>query len=185
MITQSQLRDVIGATVYDRDEDKIGEVGQVYYDDDTNEPKWITVAVGLFGIRETFVPLQGADLGGDRVTVDYDKATVKGAPRGDEADHLTADEEASLCRHYGLDPAGGHGAGNAAADLDTQPIDRSRPNTKDDRPQRCDDRTAADEPMPTTAEAMTHSGERLRVGTPTRSVGQPRPGMHVATDPQP
>jgi len=134
VITQSQLRDVIGATVYDRDGEKIGEVGQVYYADDTNEPKWITVATGLFGLRETFVPLQGADLGGDRVTVNYDKATVEEAPRGDESDHLTADEEASLDRYYGLDPAACHGAGTAAADLDTQPIDRSRLDTEDDRP---------------------------------------------------
>ena len=116
MITQSQLRDVIGATVYDRDGDKIGQVGQVYYGDDANEPKWITVATGLLGIRETFVPLQGAELGGDRVAVNYAKATVEEAPHVGDDDHLTADDEASLCRHYGLDPAGSNGAGSAAAD---------------------------------------------------------------------
>jgi hypothetical protein len=135
VITQSQLHDVIGATAYDRNADKIGQVGQVYYDDDNNEPKWITVAAGLFGIRETFVPLHGADLGGDRVTVNYDKATVRNAPHVGEDDHLTADEEASLCRHYGLDPAGSHGAGNAAADPDTQPIDKFRIDTGGNRTQ--------------------------------------------------
>jgi hypothetical protein len=144
VITQSQLHDVIGATAYDRAGDEIGQVGQVYYDDDTNEPKWITVATGLFGIRETFVPLQGANLGGDRVTVNYTKATVKGAPHVED-DHLTADEEASLYRHYGLNPAGGHGAGNAAADLDTQPIAKHGIDTEGSR-HSGDERSAADKP---------------------------------------
>ena len=132
MITQSQLHDAIGATAYDRDGDEIGQVGQVYYDDHTNEPKWITVATGWLGIRETFVPLDGADLDGNRVTVNYVKAVVKAAPRAAD-DHLTPEEEASLYRHYGLDPGDGHGAGNAAADLDTQPIDKYRIDTEGDR----------------------------------------------------
>ena len=33
MITQDQLRNMVGAAVYDRDGDKIGKVGQLYYDD--------------------------------------------------------------------------------------------------------------------------------------------------------
>ena len=44
MITQDQLRNVVGATAYDPSGDKIGEIGQVYYDDDTDQPKWVTVA---------------------------------------------------------------------------------------------------------------------------------------------
>ena len=59
MITQTQLRDVIGSTAYDRDGDKIGTIGHVYYDDDTDQPKWLTVNTGFFGTNENFVPLQG------------------------------------------------------------------------------------------------------------------------------
>ena len=62
MITQDQLRTVVGATAYDRDGDKIGKIGQVYYDDETGQPTWVTVNTGLFGTNETFVPLQGAEL---------------------------------------------------------------------------------------------------------------------------
>ena len=36
MITQDQLRNVVGATAYNRDGDKIGKVGQLYYDDATD-----------------------------------------------------------------------------------------------------------------------------------------------------
>ena len=43
MITNEQLRDVVGATAYDSSGDKIGKVGNVYYDDDNEQPKWLTV----------------------------------------------------------------------------------------------------------------------------------------------
>ena len=74
MITQDQLRNVVGATAYDPSRDKIGKTGQVYYGDNTDQPKWVTVATGLFGTNESFVPVQGAEVAGDRVTLAYDTA---------------------------------------------------------------------------------------------------------------
>lgn len=74
MISQDQLGRLVGQVAYDRDGDRIGKVGAVYYDDATNEPSWLTVQTGFFGTKETFVPVQGADVSGDRVTVAYDKA---------------------------------------------------------------------------------------------------------------
>ena len=44
MITvRSSYDQLTGATAYDRDGDKIGKIGQVYYDDATDQPTWITV----------------------------------------------------------------------------------------------------------------------------------------------
>src|SRR6478672_6046040 len=63
--SQAPLRQLTGATAYDRDGDKLGRIGQVYFDDNTDQPKWITVNTGLFGMGESFVPLQGAQFGGD------------------------------------------------------------------------------------------------------------------------
>ena len=57
MTSQEQRRDLRGATAYDSDGDKLGEIGQVYLDDNTDQPKWITVNTGLFGMNESFVPL--------------------------------------------------------------------------------------------------------------------------------
>jgi uncharacterized protein YrrD len=91
MITQDHLRNVIGATAYDRDGDKIGKIGHVYYDDNTDQPKWVTVNTGFFGTSENFVPVQGADLGGDRVTLAYDKSTIKDAPNVSEDGHLSVE----------------------------------------------------------------------------------------------
>ena len=59
MITQDQLRDVDRRDRLRPDGDKIGKVGQVYYDDDTDQPKWVTVNTGFFGTNESFVPVSG------------------------------------------------------------------------------------------------------------------------------
>src|SRR3954462_3735511 len=100
---QEQLGELTGATAYDRDGDKLGRIEQVYFDDNTDQPKWITVNTGLFGMGDSFVPLQGAQFDGDRVTLAYNKATIKDAPNVDGERHLDADEERQLYRHYGLD----------------------------------------------------------------------------------
>jgi hypothetical protein len=72
MITRNDLRHLLGAAAHDPSGNKIGKVGQVYYDDDTDQPKWITVHTGLFGTNESFVPLQGAQVQHGIVTVGYD-----------------------------------------------------------------------------------------------------------------
>ena len=102
MITQDQQGDVVGATAYDRDGDKIGKVGQLYFDDATDQPTWVTVNTGFFGTHESFVPVSGAEFTGDRVTVAYDKAKVKDAPTIAEDGHLSPQEEQQLYRYYGV-----------------------------------------------------------------------------------
>jgi sporulation protein YlmC with PRC-barrel domain len=103
MTSGNELRDLVGSTAYDRSGEKIGKVGQVYVDDDTGQPTWVTVQTGLFGTCESFVPVEGAELGAERITVAYDKATVKDAPYICEDTHLSPQEEEQLCRHYGVE----------------------------------------------------------------------------------
>ena len=69
MISENQVQSLIGATAYDPSGDKIGKIGQIYYDDDSGQPRWATVSTGLFDTDETFVPVQDAELSGDRVTL--------------------------------------------------------------------------------------------------------------------
>ena len=180
MITQDQLRNVIGSTAYDRDGDKIGKVGQVYYDDDTDQPRWITVNTGFFGTSESFVPVQGAEVTGDRVTVSYDKATVKDAPNIAEDGHLTPEEEQRLYQHYGVEygtTAGQVGGQYAAGDR----RDADGDGVFDDK-----ERTAVgyDTSGPTTDDAMTRSEERLRVGTEAQEIGRARLRKHIVTEQQ-
>ncbi|WP_406491916.1 PRC and DUF2382 domain-containing protein [Streptomyces sp. NBC_00846] len=91
-----------GLTVYDTAGEKIGSVGRVYIDDNTGRPDWITVKTGLFGMKESFVPLAGARRVGSDLHITHPKDRVKEAPRVDADAHLSVAEEEELYRHYGL-----------------------------------------------------------------------------------
>jgi sporulation protein YlmC with PRC-barrel domain len=104
MIDQGSVPSLMGSTVRDSSGDKIGKVGQVYLDDTTGQPEWITVRTGLFGTRESFVPLAAARVEGDGLVVDVAKERVTGAPQIDEDGHLSEEQEAELYSYYGVSP---------------------------------------------------------------------------------
>ena len=166
--SQEQLRQLTGATAYDRDGDKLGRIGQVYFDDNTDQPKWITVNTGLFGMGESFVPLQGAEFGGDRVTLAYDKATIKDAPNVDGERHLDVEEEQQLYRHYGLDYGGGF-SGERTGRHERRDENAAGVVGDDTRRDLSDRTEGYDTSGPTTDTAMTRSEEHLRAGTETRT----------------
>jgi uncharacterized protein (TIGR02271 family) len=211
MTTQDQLRTLVGTTAYDQSGDKIGKIGAVYYDDNTDQPKWVTVHTGLFGTNETFVPIQGADFSGDRVTLAYEKAQVKDAPNISEDGHLTPQEEEQLYRYYGLGYDTGYGethetgqaASFVAGSADT--ADRGRhaagvggagyselgthERTRTDRdgdgvPDVAERAVGHDTSGPNTDSAMTRSEEQLRVGSETHEAGRVRLRKHVVTERQ-
>ncbi|NGP04842.1 PRC-barrel domain containing protein [Rhodococcus sp. 14C212] len=100
MINNSDIDALVGATVYGPGGDKLGKVGEVYLDNRTGNPAWITVVTGLFGTRRHFVPIDVADLDGKDVRLPFDKDTVTGAPNIDEDGRLTPEEETQLYRYY-------------------------------------------------------------------------------------
>lgn len=106
-----------GLHVVDQDGVKVGTVQQVYRDDATNDPEWITVRTGLFGMKETFIPLAGARRTGDELRVPHTKDTIKQAPRIDADGHLDPSEEERLYQHYGLSRPGSGRLGGGSADL--------------------------------------------------------------------
>jgi uncharacterized protein (TIGR02271 family) len=168
-LTSEQLATIANGDVIDADGDKIGGVGQIYLDDQTEEPNWVTVKTGLFGTSESFVPLSGASLSGSDVVVTYDKDTVKDAPRVAADGHLTPDEEGSLYAYYGLGGSDDRGAvynRDAGYDQDTD----------------AEATVGRDTSGPTTDDAMTLSEERLRVGTQTREAGRARLRKYVVTE---
>ncbi len=79
-----RARQLFGAEVVDADGAKVGTVTEVFLDDDTDQPKWVSIRTGWFGTNESLVPLQGAQFGDGRIRVQYDKSTIKAAPRSDE-----------------------------------------------------------------------------------------------------
>jgi sporulation protein YlmC with PRC-barrel domain len=89
------------ADVVDPDGDKIGSLKQIYVDDETGQPSWLAIKTGLFGLKETFVPVSAAVVSGDRILVSYAKNVVKDAPNIDPDGHMSVLDERALYDHYG------------------------------------------------------------------------------------
>jgi len=184
MISQEQLRDIEGATVYGNGE-KVGKAGQIFLDDTTSTPEWVTVNTGMFKGRETFVPLAQADLRDGDLQVPFDKETIKGAPTVDvDNGHLNPDEEAELYRHYGLTAPGADSVTNTGQDSDLNDSPRSTGErawadgdvTDEDRDARRDNSGLDGD------DAMTRSEERLNVGTERQETGRARLRKYVVTE---
>lgn len=98
--TNANIDALYDRTVVDQSGDKIGEIGQVYLDDASGQPAWVTVKTGLFGRNETFVPFKGLETSGDEIRAPYTKDKVKDAPNVDPDGHLSEDETDELYRYY-------------------------------------------------------------------------------------
>jgi uncharacterized protein (TIGR02271 family) len=172
-----------GRNLIDRDGDKVGSIENVYLDDETGQPEWLTVKTGLFGTRETFVPTAEARAEGDDVRVPYEKAHVKDAPNVDADGALSQEEESQLYRHYGLGyserasdsglaeqgAAGVGGVTGAGAEI------RDGAATGGGT-------VGEDVSGPETDNAMTRSEEEVAVGTRSREAGRVRLRKYVVTE---
>jgi uncharacterized protein (TIGR02271 family) len=180
MIDHNSVTAMSGATVRDSAGDKVGKVSQVYLDDQTGQPEWVTVRTGLFGGTESFVPLAGADLQGDELVVTTSKDTVSGAPQVDEDGHLSEQDEAELYRYYGLpDPSTAGYQADASSTGTRQGSPEARPGLSG-----TDGVAGRDTSGPTTDDAMTRSEERLVGGTQQVETGKVRLRKHVVTETQ-
>ncbi|WP_131104068.1 DUF2382 domain-containing protein [Ornithinimicrobium sufpigmenti] len=99
-VSQEQINELYSAQVVTQDGEKLGGVGQVYLDDHTGEPSWISVKTGWFGTNESLVPLDGADLTEGTVRVVPTKDVIKDAPNVDADAHLSAEDQDALFRYY-------------------------------------------------------------------------------------
>ena len=155
MIDTQHIDRIEGSTAYDAAGEKVGRVGQLYLDDQTGEPSWVTVSTGLLGTGETFVPLEGASFDGDNLRLSYSKDTIKHAPDFGADEHLEATQEQELYRYYGLGDAHATGTGTGTA---APPATQSYADTQLGQPASSTQDEAA----------VTLSEERLRVGTQAR-----------------
>jgi len=186
MIGTDTIGRVIGQDVYDESGQKIGSASEVYLDDETGQPEWLTVKTGLFGTKESFVPIRDADLTNDGVRVPVSKDRVKDAPKIDTDGHLSPQEEEELYRYYGL--GGGTTTGiDTTTGFDTTTGTESTTGmatTGVTTGESFDDRGAVghDTSGPTTDNAMTRSEERLNVGTRQTEAGRARLRKYVVTE---
>ena len=101
MISENNIASLVGSNVTDPENNKIGTVGQVYVDPGTGRPNWATVKTGLFGTKQSFVPLDEADVVGGDLRVPFSKDAVKDAPRVEDDAELSDAEEEELYAYYG------------------------------------------------------------------------------------
>lgn len=160
MTAVSQARELIGRAVVDSDGAKIGKVGQVYVNDQSGEPEWITVATGMFGRNETFIPLHGAGVSKD---------VVNDAPHVDPDGHTDEDEQRQLYDYY----AGHLGPG-------AQPSQTGAPDADADAGAPAPD--VPNVPDASTDAAMTRSEEQLQVDTERVETGRARLRKYVVTE---
>ena len=185
MITQNDIQRISGTDVYTNDGDKIGSAGQVYLDDQTGAPEWVTVRTGLFGTKESFVPLDKADFTGDRIVVPFGKDQVKSAPQIDADGNLSPAEEDELYTYYGLSSTGGRLNSTDAGYTDSSYTDTT--GTRATGTGEVADTSYGaghDTSGPSTDNAMTRSEERLVAGTRTEEAGKARLRKYVVTEQQ-
>ena len=149
------------SVVVGTDGSEIGRVGQVYTDNDTGQPSWVTVKTGWFGTNESFVPLNAATIEDGTIRVPYDKDMIKGAPNYDAGEPLSEIDEHDLYSYYGI------GEGTRTT---TRPVD-------------------TDVEIPAQGKAgngeyLTRSEEQLHVGTETVQTGRARLRKFVVTENQ-
>lgn len=188
MLTKEEAQQLIGCDVYGTGGEKIGRMGQVYLDDQTDQPEFATVNTGLFGMNESFVPLTQAQPSGEGLTVPFSKDQVKEAPSvSPDAGHLSLDDEASLYQYYDL-PYGGIASGVAGGDAagvvsgdaggvtDEAAADWSPTGTAEQGG------PGQDVSGPNTDDAMTRSEERLDVGVRREESGRVRLRKYIETE---
>jgi uncharacterized protein (TIGR02271 family) len=159
MTTQMQALQWRGSDAVDRDGNKIGTIDQIYLDNETNQPEWVTVRTGMLGRRTSFVPVTGASMEGGVVHLPYERTQIEQAPNIDPEANLSPEEETNLYRHYGLD---------YGSELSSGVSDRGA--------------VGHDTSGPTTDEAMTRSEEELRIATTRREAGRARLRKWVETE---
>ncbi|BFL74136.1 PRC and DUF2382 domain-containing protein [Corynebacterium pseudogenitalium] len=99
------IKDLFNATAYDKNGEKLGDVNEVFVDDQSGQPTFVEVNHGLFGMNSSLVPLRGHDFSGDDLKLGSSKDRIKDAPDFDSDKPLTPEAQSDIFKHYGLDNA--------------------------------------------------------------------------------
>lgn len=102
MTNLNRIEDLANATAYDVNGDKVGSVQDVYVNDTSGQPDFISVNHGLFGTGTSIVPLRGHSLRDGDLHLAFPKDRIEDAPDLDDNGHLTTNDQDALYRHYAL-----------------------------------------------------------------------------------
>ena len=158
------------ASIVDASGDTLGKVAEVYLDDRTAQPQWVTVRLGPSGAKEVFVPLAAARLVGGVLMVDATTEQVSGAPQVHEDGRVSGQEETEIYRYYGLT---GPGAGDGTANRPVAAGEIDPSGTGSD---------LGTGPGSDPGKGMTRSEERLVAGTREEMTARVRLRRYVVTE---
>jgi sporulation protein YlmC with PRC-barrel domain len=100
--TMERIETLRGAPVYSTDREKIGTVENIYFDVETNEPRWLAISGGFLSSKSTVVPLHGAGYEQDSIVVPFTKDQIRNAPDV-VPDAISQNLEQQLFSYYGLE----------------------------------------------------------------------------------
>jgi uncharacterized protein (TIGR02271 family) len=182
MFDKSSARQLVGLELRTSNGEKVGKIGGLYIDDYNDQPEWVTVNTGLFGTKESFVPLVQAERHENTVVVPYAKDQIKKAPGVSEGEHLSEPDEQALYEHYGIpyvtegstfadtERLGVAGAGRGGTTR--AGVDQDAGTDSTEGGGRHAVRSSAGDA--TGGDAMTRSEQRLDVGTERVETGRAR-----------
>jgi uncharacterized protein (TIGR02271 family) len=158
-VSMENVQELHGRPVYAQEGETVGNVEEIFYDHETNQPEWIGIGTGLFGTKRVLVPVAGASAEADGLRVPHSKDTVKGSPDID-TDEISQELEHELASYYGV--------GYSEHRSDTG-LPEGAPDSPGD--------TTEGSP------AVTRSEEELHVGTKDVESGRARLRKWVETEP--
>ena len=182
-----------GYTVYDQDYEKIGNVDDLFVDEN-DSPEYIGVKVGLLGTRSTLIPFELARVNDERqvIEISKNKETVKNGPTFDDDREITPEFESEVYSYYGLQhtngtdsrsPYGSYysdegtvGPGMTMGDTETGEFRQHAAYDEGVNQSRGDDLEDEDELR------VQRTEEELAAGTRVREAGQLKVRKRVRTD---
>jgi hypothetical protein len=104
MLNETELLELMGRDVLDRDGKTIGQAECFFNDKETGRPEWVGVFTGTFRQHHYLVPVEGAVRENGEIRVPWTKEQVQGAPDyGNPESAIPEAMERDAYRHYGLE----------------------------------------------------------------------------------
>jgi hypothetical protein len=101
-MSENTYEGTVGTKVVDPRGNTVGKVADVLYDDQTLEPRWVAVSLGVLHRHRPLVPLEETYVSEEgHLVIPFSAAAVKHAP-GAQGTTPTASEAIEVARYYGL-----------------------------------------------------------------------------------
>jgi stress response protein YsnF len=116
------IREVVDQPAVDRDGEDVGRVVDVFIDEETDAPKWVSLRAEDEDAL-VLAPIRGGDLEARPVRVDAHRAQIVSAPRlASNEKRVSPEEEAEIERHYRDGSASERDHATEAPVVDDRPI---------------------------------------------------------------